>query len=160
MRNKIARNVGAMFVSNGAVLLGLRSSSKIVRPGTWDIIGGHAEQGETLDDALIREVKEEAGVIISEFRLIAIFRERQPERYGHALHHVYAVTEWEGGDPTNTSSEHAELKWFSIREIRSLKNIAEAQYGMFAQIALMDGSPSCFSVHHPLQVSNVALLIR
>lgn len=138
MRNKIARNVGAIFVANGAVLLGLRSSSKISRPGTWDIIGGRAEHSEALDDALIREVKEEADVIVSEFRLIAIFRERYPERYGDSLHHVYAVTEWEG-NPTNNSGEHTELKWFSIRELRSLKNIAEAQYGMFAQIALTDG---------------------
>lgn len=138
MRNKIARNVGAMFVANGAVLLGLRSSSKIVRPGAWDIIGGHAEHSEALDDALIREVKEEADVIVSEFRLIAIFRERQPERYGDSLHHVYAVTEWEG-NPTNNSSEHSELKWFGVREIRSLKNIAEAQYGMLAQIACLGG---------------------
>jgi len=82
MRNKIARNVGAMFVANGAVLLGLRSSSKIVRPGTWDIIGGRAEHSEAVDDGLIREVKEEADVIVSEFRLIAIFRERHPERHG------------------------------------------------------------------------------
>lgn len=57
MRNKIARTVGAMFVSNGAVLLGLRSSSKKVRPDTWDIVGGNAEHSEALDNALIREVK-------------------------------------------------------------------------------------------------------
>lgn len=138
MRNKIVRTVGAIFISKGAVLQGLRSPSKTVRPNCWDIIGGHAEHGEALDDALIREVKEEVGVIVSEFSLIAIFRERQPERHGDALHHVYAVTDWEGGDPANTSSEHTELRWFSIHEIRPLNNIAEAQYGMFAQIAMVD----------------------
>ena len=128
-----------MFVSNGAVLLGLRSPSKIVRPNCWDIIGGHAEHGEPLDDALVREVKEEAGVIASQFRLIAIFRERQPERYGGALHHVYAVTGWEGGNPSNRSNEHTELRWFSVREMRQLQNIADAQYDMFARLAMIDG---------------------
>jgi 8-oxo-dGTP pyrophosphatase MutT (NUDIX family) len=139
MRTKIVKTVGAMIVSNRAVLLGLRSPSKIVRPNCWDIIGGHAEHGESLDDALVREVKEEVGVIASQFRLIAIFRERQPERYGDVSHHVYAVTAWEGGHPVNGSDEYTELKWFSAREIRQLENIADAQYGMYARLAMTDG---------------------
>jgi 8-oxo-dGTP pyrophosphatase MutT (NUDIX family) len=32
-----------------------------VLPGTWDIVGGHVESGETLQQALAREVKEETG---------------------------------------------------------------------------------------------------
>jgi 8-oxo-dGTP diphosphatase len=145
MRRKIGRTVGAMFIQSGAVLLGLRSPAKRVRPLTWDLIGGHAEHGESLDDALIREVKEEVGVVPNQFRLIAIFQEPQPERYGEALHHVYSVTSWQGGNPTNKSAEHTELKWFSVSEISLLKNIADDRYNMFAQIAMADVSARCSS---------------
>src|SRR5687767_8307655 len=100
MQEKTARTVGALFIRpDGRILLGLRAPSKKVWPGHWDTIGGHVENGESLDDALVREVQEEAGVTPTQFRLIATVRERQPERYGDALHHIYAVTAWQGGDP-------------------------------------------------------------
>jgi 8-oxo-dGTP diphosphatase len=58
----IAKTVGAMLVnSDRAVLLGLRSPAKKVWPGYWDTIGGRVEDGESLDEALIREVQEEVG---------------------------------------------------------------------------------------------------
>jgi 8-oxo-dGTP diphosphatase len=136
---EIAKTVGAMLVnSDRTVLLGLRSPAKKVWPGYWDIIGGHVEDGESLDDALIREVQEEVGVVPSQFRLIATFEERQPEIYEDALHHVYAVTSWHGGNPTNISDEHTELKWFSINEMLLLNNIADAEYPLFARLAVLE----------------------
>ena len=139
MQDQIARTVGALFIRpDGKILLGLRASSKKVWPGHWDTIGGHVEDGESLDDALIREVQEEAGVTPTEFKLIATAKERQPEIYGDALHHVYAITRWQGGDPANVSDEHTELKWFSVGEMRELANIVDSDYPHFAQLAMTD----------------------
>jgi 8-oxo-dGTP diphosphatase len=129
MQDQVARTVGALFIRpDGRVLLGLRAPSKKSWPGHWDTIGGHVEDGESLDDALIREVQEETGVTSTEFQLIAAVKERQPERYGDALHHVYAVTGWQGDDPANICDEHTELKWFSIDEMRRLANIVDPDY--------------------------------
>ena len=137
MQDKPAKTVGALLIRpDGKVLLGLRAPSKEVWPNHWDTIGGHVEDGESLDDALIREVQEEAGVTPTRFRLIATVRERQPERYGDALHHIYAVTAWQGGDPANMCDEHTELKWFSIDEIRGLANIVDPDYPLLAQQAI------------------------
>jgi 8-oxo-dGTP pyrophosphatase MutT (NUDIX family) len=137
MQDKIANTVGALLIRPDAkVLLGLRAPSKKVWPEHWDTIGGHVEDRESLDDALIREVQEETGVTPTEFRLIATVRERQPERYGDALHHIYAVTSWQGGEPAKVCDEHTELKWFSIGEMRGLANIVDADYPRFAELAL------------------------
>jgi 8-oxo-dGTP pyrophosphatase MutT (NUDIX family) len=137
MQDDIARTVGALFVGpDGNVLLGLRAPSKKSWPGHWDTIGGHVEDGESLDNALIREVQEETGVTPTQFRLIATVRERQPERYGDALHHIYAVTSWQGGEPANICDEHTEPKWFSIDEMRGLANIVDPDYPSMAQQAI------------------------
>lgn|SRR5581483_5472507 len=137
MRDKVAKTVGAMFISSdGRVLLGLRSPARRPWPGYWDIIGGHVEDGESLDEALVSESQEEVGVMPRQFRLIATFKERRPEIHGDALHHIYAVTSWQGGKPINVCDEHTELKWFSISEMLLLKNIADVEYPRLAQLAL------------------------
>jgi 8-oxo-dGTP diphosphatase len=137
MQEQTARTVGALFInSDSKVLLGLRLLSKKAWPGHWDTIGGHVEDGESLDDALIREIQEEVGVTPTQFTLIATFKERKPEIYGDALHHVYAVTIWKGGDPADVCDEHSEPKWFSISEMLLLTNIVDSDYPPLARLFL------------------------
>lgn len=51
------------------MLLYLRDNKPgIPFPNCWDLIGGHIEEGETPEEALIREVKEELGITLDEFR--------------------------------------------------------------------------------------------
>ena len=139
MQDQPARTVGALFIRpDGKVLLGLRAPSKKVWPGHWDTIGCRVEDGESLDDALVREAREEVGVTPTRFNLIATVRERQPELCGDALHHIYAVTSWEGGEPANICDEHTELKWFSVGEMRGLANIVDPDYTRFAELAMTD----------------------
>ena len=137
MRDPIAKTVGALFIrGDRKVLLGLRAPWKKSWPSHWDSIGGRVEQGESLEQALVREAQEEVGVTPTQFRLIATVREPQPEIYGDALHHVYAVTGWQGGEPANVCDEHTELKWFSIGEMRLLTNIVDPDYPRFAEDAM------------------------
>lgn len=133
----VMKTVGALFVDpTGKVLLGLRSPKKAVWPSHWDTIGGRVEGDESLEAALVREAEEEVGVTPTRFRLLATVRERNPELYGDALHHVYAVTEWRGGEPANVCDEHTELRWFSVNEIRLLANIVDPDYASYAQQAV------------------------
>lgn len=54
--------IAAIILENdkGEILLYLRDNKPgIPYPGEWDMIGGHVEEGETPEEALVREVKEE-----------------------------------------------------------------------------------------------------
>ena len=52
-----------VFNSRGEVYLQKRPEWKDIQPGKWDTaVGGHMDYGETPEDALIREVREELGI--------------------------------------------------------------------------------------------------
>jgi 8-oxo-dGTP diphosphatase len=146
MSEDIQKTVGALLIDEvGRVLLGLRARTKKVWPDHWDTVGGRVEPGESLEAALIREVQEEIGVTPTAFELIATVREREPERYGDMLHHIYTVTRWTGGAPTNICDEHSELKWFDVAEISGLTNIVDCDYPRIAQLAIERRSPQPLS---------------
>jgi isopentenyldiphosphate isomerase len=52
-----------LFNTGGKIFLQKRSMNKDIQPGKWDTsVGGHIAPGETIEDALVREVREEIGL--------------------------------------------------------------------------------------------------
>jgi len=69
------KKIAAIIFENdqGEFLLYLRDNKPgIPFPQHWDLIGGHVEEGETPEEALVREVKEELDIDLKEFEF---FRE-------------------------------------------------------------------------------------
>lgn len=53
-----------VFSPDGALLLQKRSLDKDIQPGRWDTsVGGHVDYGETVEEALLREAREELGLV-------------------------------------------------------------------------------------------------
>ena len=49
--------------NDGELYLQKRSTNKDIQPGKWDTaVGGHIDYGETVEEALSREVREELGI--------------------------------------------------------------------------------------------------
>ncbi len=52
-----------VFNSRGEILLQKRSMKKDVAPGKWDTsVGGHVNHGESIEEAVLRELAEELGI--------------------------------------------------------------------------------------------------
>ena len=115
---KRVHTAAAALIKEGKALLGFRSAHKTLAPNTWDLIGGHCENSETLDQTLRRELLEEIGVTPKSFKHVAtVLEDVGKSRYAHNL---FVVTNWEG-IPTNCSDEHMSIEWFTIEEMRSLE---------------------------------------
>jgi 8-oxo-dGTP diphosphatase len=64
------KEIAAIILENdkGEFLLYLRDNKPdIPFPDYWDLIGGHVEEGETPEQALVREVKEELDIDLKEY---------------------------------------------------------------------------------------------
>jgi 8-oxo-dGTP diphosphatase len=64
------KKIAAIIFENkkGEFLLYLRDNKPgIPFPDHWDLIGGHVEEGETPEEALVREVMEELGIELKEY---------------------------------------------------------------------------------------------
>ena len=109
--------VGGAVVNDGRLLLVRRASA--YGHGNWQIPGGFIERSETLQDAVLREVQEEAGVK-AEIRGILAVRSRFDDRNST---YVVFLLDWESGDPKPDGGETDDARWFTFDEIASLDKL-------------------------------------
>lgn len=85
--------VGVLMASDGSFLLTSRPPGKVYA-GYWEFPGGKLEAGETVEEALRRELQEEIGVTIG---LVHPWRDALVD-YPHALArlHFCKVFDWQG----------------------------------------------------------------
>jgi mutator protein MutT len=121
----MATVVGGFLMRDGKLLLGLRAPDRLFAPNCWDSIGGHVEDGETLDQALVRELREEIGVEITDFERVMQTVIDDPE--GPIAFTIYRVTAWRG-EPSLANPEHTALGWFTLQEASALPNLASDRY--------------------------------
>lgn len=84
--------------------------------GKYNGVGGKIEGGETPDEAMMRETKEEILVAPTQYEKVGIiefdeFYKGQKER---VMFHLYIASEWQG-EPTE--SEEMKPEWFDIQNI-------------------------------------------
>jgi 8-oxo-dGTP pyrophosphatase MutT (NUDIX family) len=128
-----------LIVRDDLILLGLRSPARNVRPGCWDLIGGHVEAGESLQEALARELIEEIGVRPLSYERIAVLTAGDPGQ--NATFHVFKVDRFDR-EPSILDSEHAALQWFSARDACELPNLASEHYiGLFRRVGVSSTAP-------------------
>jgi len=65
--------VSAFIVQNGKILILKRRDDEAFLPGTWEVPGGGVDENETVEQAVIRETKEEAGMDIIPQKLFGLF---------------------------------------------------------------------------------------
>ncbi len=105
------RVVAAFIREKGRILLARRREGD-EQGGFWEFPGGGVEAGETLEEALKRELREELGVNVAVGRKIAAVQ----HRYGDLSIELHLFdARILNGTPSPLS--HAELRWVPVEEL-------------------------------------------
>lgn len=110
--------VGAVVVDDDRLLLVRRRNAP--GPGTWSVPGGSVRAGETLAEAVTRELREETGLEGVCGGLIGLV-EVLPEESGsrHVVVLGYEVTLLEAGEPTAADDATA-ARWVPLVDVADL----------------------------------------
>ncbi len=108
--------VGAIAVDDEQILLVRRGRGPA--QGEWSVPGGRVERGETLAEAVVRELREETG-LNGVCEGLAGWVERVGDGYHHVILDFY-VTIIEGAEPT-AGDDAAEAAWVSLSEVADLR---------------------------------------
>jgi len=108
----------AIFNDNGEILLQKRKDVN-----KWCIISGHVEFGETIENAILREIEEETNVKATIVRLIGVYSSPGSQTYFYRNKTVQYITSYFEARLTETvcanfsNSETQELKFFNPENI-------------------------------------------
>lgn len=99
--------VGAVLIHEGKVLL-IRRGKEPLR-GRWVIPGGTVELGESLEEALVREVEEEAGLVVRPREVVTVFDRILREEGRVSYHYVIVdyLCDYVSGEPRAASDAEA-----------------------------------------------------
>ena len=102
---------GILLDTQGRYLLGQRPEGKPYA-GYWEVPGGKIEKGESVFEALKRELQEELGIEIESSKELTVLEHDYPHAYVRL--HVSVIRQWSG---TPVGCEGQALSW----ELRTAK---------------------------------------
>ena len=99
-----------VLVERGSKLLLARS--RHFMPGMYSVLAGFVEPGESLEEAVVREMKEEVGIEIKDIKYFG----SQPWPFPHSLMIGFTAT-YASGEISLTDEEIEDAGWFTIDKL-------------------------------------------
>ncbi len=84
--------------------------------GLWNLAAGHVDKDESIEDAAIREAKEETGLDVKLLNKVDIWHDKVEEPIRHAF-----IVEVTGGEIAPQPGEVLDVKWFTYDQIVQMK---------------------------------------
>lgn len=123
---------GILLDSEGRYLLGQRPEGKPYA-GYWEVPGGKIEKGETVFEALKRELKEELGIEILDSQELTVLEHDYPHAYVRL--YVSIIRNWSG---TPAGCEGQQLSWQLLsQDCPSVEPMLPAAWPMLEKLKLL-----------------------
>ena len=110
--------VSAVIEKNHDLLFGRKKSDVGPYPNTWHLIGGGVDDGESLNDAIKREIKEETGITVKINRSLGFDEDYESNKHGEITHYVFLVflAEYVSGE-IKADDDIEKLEWIPREKI-------------------------------------------
>ena len=118
-----SRVVVTIIIKKGEkFLLGRKPDNVGPYPNTWHLVGGGVDlETENIEEAVNREVKEEAGIILKKVKRLTFGEDYEPNKHGEVVHYLFLVYEGEYASGKLVAGDDIqELRWFSRQELKTL----------------------------------------
>lgn len=103
---------GIILNENGKILLIKRKNNPF--KDLWALPGGFVEYGEKVEDAVLREIKEETGLDVEIVKLFGVYSDPERDPRGHTISVVFHC-KIVGGD-LKGADDAKEAKWFKFKD--------------------------------------------
>lgn len=118
MENNIPRvGVGAVILSEDHQSILLVKRKKAPEAGYWSLPGGKVDYMETIETAIIREIKEELNVDIIIEKLLCVTDHILPEEKAHWVAPTFLTSIEKGQLINNEPHALADVKWFNLNSL-------------------------------------------
>jgi 8-oxo-dGTP diphosphatase len=117
--------VGAIVLRREAgqprqVLLTKRRPDRTDWAGLWGVPAGRLQEGEEVEQALVRELAEESGLLAREFEFLETVYAQEPTTHRRYVHNLYLVSRWEGEPENRSPDEHETIAWVGAADVARL----------------------------------------
>ncbi len=112
--------VVALVRHGNSFLLGKKATGKGPYPDTWHLPGGGVELGrETCEEALIRELREEANIEVKNLKKAVWDTDVEPNKHGEPTYYVFLqyTCDYSSGK-LKAGSDMCALEWVPIKELK------------------------------------------
>ncbi len=113
---------------NGEVLLQKRTANKVRNPNKWAKTGGQVDSGETAEEAIFREVKEELGIEIPKEQINVAEIRKSDDKNRRFLYNFVFVVNYKIEDYILQEDEVAEIKYVTIEDIELARKNSDSNY--------------------------------
>ena len=114
-----------VVLGRGRLLILKRKDDDDSYPGDWDCVGGHFEKGESAEECMLREAREESGQDMKIVRVGPLIE--YLDTYGRAVAVPFILRP--DLKRKIVPSEHSEFKWIKLSEVKDYQivpDLAEA----------------------------------
>jgi len=110
--------LGGVIIKKNKILILQRNKDEDVYPGMWELPSGKREPLEPSNESLIREVKEETGLLVKPVMPVSVFdyRIEKPDEIRDSTQ-INFLVEIIGDETIKISSEHQNFAWVDEKSI-------------------------------------------
>ena len=118
MKKKPTLTVDAIIKTNDDKIVLVKRKNPPYK-GWWALPGGIVEYGETVEEAVKREVKEETGLEVEIEKLVNVYSDPNRDPRGHFISICFLCRRI--GGTLEAATDAAEVSVFPLKEVRNLK---------------------------------------